>query len=187
MKTMIRVGDEFRVVGNMMTYHEGEVLTVISIAAGISPSTGRLVAEFELQNADGVTLTTTHEAFESGLLFQSYMFVRVQQPKCRATLEDSELRFKGGPIFLNSGGSGPDDYLMKPIKGGRWCRVIARWGRHFTNKGDSVKDGDAMQKVLHATRQICVGDNARQWDRGKGHIPTLCWSDFLAKYSERIL
>jgi len=42
------------------------------------------------------------------------------------------MKFEGGPIQLNSGGFGPDDYLLKPIKGGRWTKVIFRWGRNFT-------------------------------------------------------
>ena len=95
--------------------------------------------------------------------------------------------FKGGPIFLNSGGSGPDDYLIKPVKGGRWHRVIARYGRHFTGSKEAVaQDQAAMKKVLRVTKQICTGDNARRWQRGKDYIPTLCWSGFLAKYVRRV-
>lgn len=86
-----------------------------------------------------------------------------------------EYTFKGGP----------DDFLIKPIKGGRWHRVIARYGRHFTGSKEAVtQDLDAMSKVLRTNKRIHTGANARRWDKGKDYIPTLCWSDFLAKYTK---
>jgi len=95
-----------------------------------------------------------------------------------------EIKFKGGPIALNSGGFGPDDYLLKPIKGGRWTLVIFRWGRNWTGDKEAANsDRDAMKKVF-PLQQICIPDNARRFARMKerGNVPTMNATEFLARH-----
>lgn len=43
----------------------------------------------------------------------------------------SAFLFEGGPVFQNSGGMGPDDYLLRPIGTRQWVKVIFRFGRNF--------------------------------------------------------
>lgn len=72
------------------------------------------------------------------------------------------VRFEGGPVFLNSGGTGPDDYLLRPIGKSKWVLVICRWGRNFGwgneryNVNVSIaavhKDPDALAIVDEATK-----------------------------------
>ena len=86
----------------------------------------------------------------------------------------------------NSGGKGPDDYLLKPIVGGRWTLVKFRWGRNFT--GDvsvAERDKDAMERIF-PIQQICVPDMAARYYNMKkrGKVPTMGASEFLAKYEE---
>jgi hypothetical protein len=99
----------------------------------------------------------------------------------------SELyRFKGGKIFLNSGGQGPDDYMLKPTKGGRWTRVIFRWGRHWT--GDKVameSDRTAMEKILPVPH-MCVQDCRAwyEWHKSRGSLVTMNATEFWEKYKD---
>ena len=95
-------------------------------------------------------------------------------------------RFKGGPIALNSGGMGPDNYLIKPVKGGWWTLVIFRWGRNWTGDNEiAERDREAM-KEMFPLEQVCVPDNAKQyWGmKQKGNVPSMGASDFLDKYRE---
>lgn len=98
-------------------------------------------------------------------------------------------RFKGGPIFQNSGGMGPDDYLLKPVKGGRWYKVIFRWGRHWTGqKKAAVEDREAMKNIFPIQR-ICVSDMAQRAQRmeREGKLVTLTAAEFWEKYKDKPL
>jgi hypothetical protein len=69
----------------------------------------------------------------------------------------SQKVFKGGPTYLNSGGTGPDDYLIKPEKGGRWHLVKFGFGRHYKAGGpDPVQEKARMAEILRRTRLICI-------------------------------
>lgn len=101
------------------------------------------------------------------------------------------ITIKGGPPFLNSGGIGPDDYLLKPIKGGRWTLVIIRAGRHWQGKevrrekARAMYDADmAAMKAMFPIQQICVPDMARRLARMKkrGDVPTMSMAEFYQKY-----
>lgn len=95
--------------------------------------------------------------------------------------------FKGGPVALNSGGYGPDDYLIRSVhpRNSRWTLVIFRWGRNWTGcKEAAESDRTAMKEILSRTEQTCVSDNARQFAKMKerGNVPTMDGSAFWAKY-----
>ena len=99
------------------------------------------------------------------------------------------FKFKGGPIFLNSGGIGPDDYLFKPIRGGRSTLVVFRWGRNFTGDvAEAEADREAAKTIHKFNQQICVPDMARRYQlmRAKhgDDIPTMSGIEFLARYGE---
>lgn len=53
--------------------------------------------------------------------------------------------FEGGPIFQNSGGMGPDDYLLRPIGSRQWTKVIFRFGRHF---GAEIANGKLIEHTI---------------------------------------
>lgn len=96
-----------------------------------------------------------------------------------------ELKFKGGPVWLNSGGQGPDDYLLKPIKGGRWTCVIFRWGRNWTGSKEAAdNDKAAMEKIMPVLQWECVPDNWERWQemKRKGPVPTMNATEFLERY-----
>ena len=90
------------------------------------------------------------------------------------------VKIKGGPPFLNSGGTGPDDYLLKPVKGGRWTLVIIR----ADATREMYKADMAAMKAMFPIEQICVPDMARQLARMKkrGDVPTMSMSEFYQKY-----
>lgn len=105
-------------------------------------------------------------------------------------------KFKGGPVVQNSGGSDPDDYLIKLVSGGRWTLVLFRWGHHFGQDGfggdkvgleqakvSMLADKEAMKEIF-PLRQICTSDNARRLAmmKKRGVVPTMFASDFLEKY-----
>jgi len=93
--------------------------------------------------------------------------------------------FKGGPVGLNSGGRGPDDYLLKPIKGGRWTLVIFQYGRNSTgDKANSYAELEAAKVIHKLNQQICVPDMARRYQlmRAKGNVPTMSGVGFLERY-----
>jgi len=99
----------------------------------------------------------------------------------------SQLRFKGGPTHLNCGGTGPDDYLLKPIKGGRWTLITFRWGRNWTGDNEAAQaDRDAMKKIF-PVQQICVPDNAKRLAKMKAssNVPTMHASEFWQKYKDK--
>ncbi len=105
-------------------------------------------------------------------------------------------KFEGGPIFQNSGGTGPDDYLLRKIGTSRWYEVQCRWGRHFTWKygedrtglqrarDNADSDKAALDRVMRQTRRICVGDNATRYYRlrEKGKAPEIL---SFAEFAER--
>lgn len=94
-------------------------------------------------------------------------------------------KFKGGPVGLNSGGRGPDDYLLKPIKGGRWTLVVFRWGRNFTgDKAEAATDLEAAKTIHRLNQQVCVPEMARRYQlmQTKGSIPTMSGVEFLERY-----
>lgn len=96
-----------------------------------------------------------------------------------------KLKFKGGPIGLNSGGRGPDDYLIKPIKGGRWTLVVFKYGRNFTgDKAQAEAELEAAKVIHKLNQQICVLDMARrhQLMKARGDVPTMSGTEFLTKY-----
>lgn len=109
-----------------------------------------------------------------------------------------KARFKGGPIWLNSGGQGPDDYLLKPVEGGRWTYVIFRWGRNFrwspegniedteTAQANVKADKAALDKIM-PIKQICVPDNATRYRKMKerGSVPTMSAAEFWEKYKDK--
>ena len=103
-----------------------------------------------------------------------------------------EPKFKGGPIFLNSGGTGPDDYLLKPIRGGRWHRVICRYGRHYQNDQDAAEaDRKAFENIMRAgVEHMAVGDNAIRWrkmldgDVARTDVLTVNASEFWETYRD---
>lgn len=57
----------------------------------------------------------------------------------------SAFLFEGGPVFQNSGGMGPDDYLLRPIGTRQWVKVIFRFGRNF---GAEVVDGKLFKTTV---------------------------------------
>ena len=105
------------------------------------------------------------------------------------------VSFKGGPIRLHSGGMGPDDYLLKPIKGGRWHVVKFRWGRNFLGRQIGVK---AARRIAEADRaamteifpieQICVSDVQRLLERLEREnaygVPDIGAAEFWEKYQD---
>lgn len=103
------------------------------------------------------------------------------------------LKFKGGPVALNSGGQGPDDFMLKPVQGGRWTLVIFRWGRNWqgrkvgleTARCEAEADKEAMKKIF-PVQQVCVPDNARRYRRmrDRGIVPTLSATEFWEKYGQ---
>lgn len=92
-------------------------------------------------------------------------------------------RFKGGPIFLNSGGTGPDDYLVKPIHGGRWTRVIVRSGRNFTGDREAAASDRAAWATILPLEHVCTSDNWRRWNASAGRIPTMNATDYAAAHT----
>ena len=80
---------------------------------------------------------------------------------------------KFGPIALNCGGFGPDDYAMRLDKpGARWVKVIFRWGRNAAHLPDGTVDRNAvnldrsaMRWLFADARQVCVGDAAKAVSR----------------------
>ena len=93
-------------------------------------------------------------------------------------------KFKGGPIYQNSGGFGPDDYLLKPIKGGRWTRVNFLYGRNSTGDRDiAIAERFALNDIF-PIMQYCVSDNAQRWERGKDRIPVMSGTEFWEKYKD---
>lgn len=99
-------------------------------------------------------------------------------------------KFKGGPVLLNSGGFGPDDWLLKTVEGGRWTLVIFRWGRHWRGReiGEdaadrlSETDREALLAILHAgVERVCVGDLAQRLEKMR-NVPTLGAAEFWRKY-----
>ena len=91
--------------------------------------------------------------------------------------------FKGGPIFLNSGGMGPDDYLIKPAKGGRWVRVIFRWGRNYDGVPEHAEADKLAAKSIFPLVHVATGDNAKRWAGGKGTIQTMNAEEFVSKHT----
>jgi len=91
------------------------------------------------------------------------------------------LNLKGGPIFLNSGGLGPDDYLLKAVDGGRWVRVIRRSGRHFDgDRQHALDDHGAWAQIAQRIRErVCTSDNAKRYNATKTKIQTIDASAFL--------
>ena len=103
----------------------------------------------------------------------------------------SKRKFKGGAIFLNSGGRGPDDYLIKPVVGGRWTLVIFRWGRNWQGKELGIEDARAAadsdraaMEAIFPLQRVCIPDNAARLTtmRKRGHVPTMNATEFLDKY-----
>lgn len=100
-----------------------------------------------------------------------------------------KARFKGGPIYLNSGGRGPDDYLLKPIKGGRWTLVIFRFGRNFQEgergSRNAEEDQEAMKRIF-PVQQVCVPDCWERYMRmrEKGNLPQMGGAGFWARYRD---
>lgn len=107
-----------------------------------------------------------------------------------------KARFKGGPILLNSGGRGPDDYLLKPIKWGRWTLVIFRFGRNFQQRAGGLgsrqaQDDQRAMEYIFPIQEICVPDNWERYTRmlrklreGKGGLPQMGAAEFWAKYKD---
>ena len=103
-----------------------------------------------------------------------------------------EKKFKGGPIYLNSGGQGPDDYLLKPVKGGRWTLVIFRWGRNWTGrevgKDEANRlaqlDHEAMKEILSSCERLCVPDMGGRYQRMRKQdkVTPMPATEFLIKY-----
>lgn len=107
------------------------------------------------------------------------------------------VQFKGGPVQLNSGGQGPDDYLLKPLQGGLWTLVIFRFGRNFrwspegqvedlkVAQANGEADREALNLILPVQR-VCVPDNARRFQRMKerGSYPVMSATEFVEKYKD---
>ncbi len=76
-------------------------------------------------------------------------------------MSDRQPWVEGGPIFMNSGGSGPDDYLLRPIGKRQWIKVIFRWGRNY---GRQIRNGqmvkDALVRPRRADDQIWLYGNS---------------------------
>ena len=85
------------------------------------------------------------------------------------------LRFTGGPIYLNSGSIGPDPYLFKTLPGGKWTRVEIRHKRP-TTKAEYQADMAALSEILkhRAERdRKAVGDMAIRWYKHHDQIETV--------------
>jgi hypothetical protein len=98
-------------------------------------------------------------------------------------MEDMNMaayRFKGGVIQLNSGGSGPDDYLIRALPSGRYVKVIFRCGRHWTNKVDFESDKASLSWVLRQCERTAVSDNANRAARliKAGKLVTKSFTEF---------
>ena len=89
-------------------------------------------------------------------------------------------RFKGGVIQLNSGGSGPDDYLIRALPSGKWIKVIWRYGRHSTNQADYESDKLCIAWVLGQCERTAVSDNANRAARliKSGKLVTKSFTEF---------
>jgi hypothetical protein len=90
------------------------------------------------------------------------------------------IKIKGGPIAMNQGGFGPDDYVLKPTEGGRWVRVIRRTGRHFVDRQSAIADIEAWAEIARRiSDHMCVADSARVYERRRDTIRTVNASEFL--------
>lgn len=119
---------------------------------------------------------------------------------------DKQSWAEGGPIFMNSGGSGPDDYLLRPIDTRQWTKVIFRWGRNY---GRAVRNGQVVHDAvvrphtpeaaaateateadraamarIFPVRSVCVGDCAKRERRLReaGRLVVMDATTFVAKY-----
>jgi hypothetical protein len=105
------------------------------------------------------------------------------------------MKYEGGPVALNSGGFGPDDYLLKRVgERGGWVLVQFRWGRHFQGKELGLEaarrvaelDEKAMRVIFPLARQVCVGDCARRlekmWKAGRAKR---MWAADFVRLSEK--
>jgi len=108
----------------------------------------------------------------------------------------SKKVFRGGPVFLNSGGQGPDDWLIKPIEGGRWTLVVFRWGRNWAGRqvglgkaAEFAKSDKVAMIAMYAVGidRVCVGDLARRFQQMKkrGVVPKMCATEFWQKYQDK--
>lgn len=121
---------------------------------------------------------------------------------------DKQPWAEGGPIFMNSGGSGPDDYLLRPIGKRQWIKVIFRWGRNYGRQirnGQVVHDAlvrprtpeallatasaeadKAAMALIFPVRGVCVSDCAKRERRARaaGRLVTMTASEFVITYLE---
>lgn len=85
---------------------------------------------------------------------------------------------------MNSGGSGPDDYLIRKNPRGKWTRVIFRWGRNgklATNpKADYESDHAAMEWIFKDMDKVCVPDQYARFRKleQSGRLVTMNATEF---------
>lgn len=92
-----------------------------------------------------------------------------------------KFQFEGGPIFLNSGGTGPDDYLVRKIGTKKWVLVIMRFGRNFTGDREAAQLDYSLLKDFFPLRHISVPENYERYHRLKaaGKLVMVSLAEFL--------
>lgn len=93
--------------------------------------------------------------------------------------------FEGGPMALNSGGMGPDDYMLRKQDTRRWYFVVFEFGRNFTGDREvAIKEFAALKWLLKNHKHRCVPDNAKRYSiqKAKGTLITMSGREFARKY-----
>lgn len=94
--------------------------------------------------------------------------------------------FKGGPTYLNSGGAGPDDYLIKPERGGRWHLVKFGFGRHYEKDGpDPLQELETLRAIMRRMRHISIPEIRDVINRrgGLSAFPEVNGQGFIEKHA----
>ena len=98
-------------------------------------------------------------------------------------IEPKDRKFEGGSPWLNSGGTGPDDYVIRQKGERKWTYLVFRCGRNFWLSGYDVKLADkdrrAMKWLLPQIERKCTSDCYAIYHRMlNGHIEKVGASDF---------